>query len=90
MGVGRPAHGLFLRRPELIIFGIFILLPMVLNFYYGFTTGQSILLENREFVGTDNLETILNCEDYGESEHVLTKTCSGAGYATLARMSRCR
>lgn len=63
LGVRRMAY--FFIAPNLIIFGIFILLPMVLNFYYGFTSGQSILLENREFVGTDNLETILTCEDYG-------------------------
>jgi len=50
--------------PNMLIFGIFILLPMVLNFVYSFTTGSSILLENREWVGTQNLETILTCEDY--------------------------
>lgn len=50
--------------PNLLIFSIFILLPMLLNFYYGFTTGNSILLENREFVGTQNLERLLTCQNY--------------------------
>jgi len=50
--------------PNLLIFGIFILLPMFLNFYYGFTSGESILPENRVFVGTDNLEKLLECDNY--------------------------
>jgi len=50
--------------PNLLIFGIFILLPMLLNFYFSFTSGNSILLENRVFVGTDNLEKLLACTDY--------------------------
>lgn len=63
IGLNRMAY--FFVAPNLIIFGIFILLPMLLNFVYGFTTGSSILLENREYVGTQNLEQILTCEDYG-------------------------
>lgn len=62
IGVQRMAY--FFLLPNMLIFAIFILLPMLLNFYYGFTSGSSILLENREFVGTDNLEEILSCENY--------------------------
>ncbi len=62
LGVRRMAY-VFLT-PNMLIFGVFILLPMMLNFVYGFTKGQSILLENREYVGTDNLKTILTCDDY--------------------------
>jgi alpha-1,4-digalacturonate transport system permease protein len=54
----------FFLTPNMVIFGVFILLPMVLNFYYGFTSGHSILLKNREYVGTENLDNILTCEDY--------------------------
>lgn len=50
--------------PNLLVFGIFILLPMVLNFYYGFTSGESILPENRQFIGTANLQKLLECENY--------------------------
>ncbi|MCD4686818.1 MAG: sugar ABC transporter permease [Anaerolineae bacterium] len=63
LGVKRMAY--FFVAPNLIVFGIFILLPMMLNFYYGFTSGQSILLENRDYVGTENIETLLTCDDYG-------------------------
>ncbi|GAB4419606.1 MAG: sugar ABC transporter permease [Anaerolineae bacterium] len=69
LGVRRMAY--FFVAPNMIIFGVFILLPMLLNFYYGFTEGQSILLSKREFVGTENLETLLACEDYSNPN-----TCS--------------
>jgi len=54
----------FFVLPNLLIFGIFILIPMVLNFYYGFTGGDSILLENRPVVGTANFEKIFTCKDF--------------------------
>lgn len=56
--------GYFFVLPNLLIFGIFILTPMLLNFYYGFTRGDSILPQNREFVGVQNLEELFNCEDF--------------------------
>jgi alpha-1,4-digalacturonate transport system permease protein len=50
--------------PNLLVFGIFILLPMLLNFYYGFTSGNSILLENRPVVGTANFQKLFACQNY--------------------------
>lgn len=64
IGLKRMAY--FFVAPNMVIFGVFILFPMLLNFYYGFTSGSSILLKNREYVGTENLETILTCDDYTE------------------------
>lgn len=62
--IGIRRMGYFFILPNMLIFGIFILLPMLLNFYYGFTSGNSILLENRTFVGLENLGKIFNCTDY--------------------------
>ncbi len=62
--LGPRRMGYFFVLPNLLIFGIFILLPMLLNFYYGFTVGDSILPENRQFVGTQNLEALFNCTDF--------------------------
>jgi alpha-1,4-digalacturonate transport system permease protein len=50
--------------PNLLIFGIFILLPMLLNFYYAFTGGTQLFPQNRPFVGTDNLNALFNCGDF--------------------------
>ena len=49
--------------PNLLIFGIFILLPMVLNFGYTFTGGNKLFLEDRPYVGTQNVEQLFECED---------------------------
>lgn len=50
--------------PNLLIFGIFILLPMLLNFYYAFTGGTQLFPQNRPFVGTDNLNALFTCGDF--------------------------
>jgi len=62
--IGFKRMGYFFVLPNLLIFGIFILFPMLLNFYYAFTSGQSILPENRTWIGTANLEQLLSCETY--------------------------
>jgi alpha-1,4-digalacturonate transport system permease protein len=62
--IGYKRMAYFFVLPNLLIFGIFILIPMLLNFYYGFTGGNSILLENRPAVGTANFEKIFNCSDF--------------------------
>lgn len=62
--IGYKRMAYFFVLPNLLIFGIFILIPMVLNFYYGFTGGDSILLENRPVVGTTNFEKIFSCKDF--------------------------
>lgn len=69
--IGPRRMGLFFVLPNLIIFGVFILLPMLLNFVYAFTSGQSILLENRPAAGLDNFSTLLTCGDYTNA-----RTCS--------------
>lgn len=62
--IGPRRMGLFFVLPNLIIFGVFILLPMVLNFFYAFSSGQSILLQNRTPAGLENFSTLLTCGDY--------------------------
>lgn len=62
--IGIQRMGYLFILPNLLIFGIFIILPMSLNFVYGFTTGDSILLENRAYVGTQNIDRLLDCDDY--------------------------
>jgi len=50
--------------PNLLIFGIFILFPMLLNFVYAFTGGASFFPFDRPWAGTDNFERVLTCENY--------------------------
>lgn len=62
--IGVKGMAYFFILPNLLIFGIFILGPMLMNFVYAFTGGDNIFLENRAFVGTDNLEALFTCEDF--------------------------
>ncbi len=57
--------------PNLLIFGIFILFPMLLNFVYAFTGGASFLPLERPWAGTANFDRLLLCENYLEP-----RTCS--------------
>lgn len=50
--------------PNLLIFGIFILGPMVTNFFYAFTGGPNLFLQDRPFVGTQNLQNLFTCENF--------------------------
>lgn len=50
--------------PNLLIFGIFILFPMLLNLVYAFTGGTQFFPDQRPWVGTANFEQILTCENY--------------------------
>jgi alpha-1,4-digalacturonate transport system permease protein len=50
--------------PNLIIFGLFTFLPIVLNFGYASTGGNNILLRDRPFVGGENFATLLACENH--------------------------
>ena len=50
--------------PNLLIFGIFILFPMLLNFVYAFTGGSSFTPFQRPWVSTANFDRLLACENY--------------------------
>jgi len=50
--------------PNLLIFGIFILFPMLLNFVYAFTGGTEFFPDQRPWVGTANFEQLLTCDSF--------------------------
>ena len=50
--------------PNLLIFGIFVLFPMLLNFYYAFTGGTALFPKDRPFVGTQNFEQLFDCDNF--------------------------
>ncbi len=50
--------------PNLLIFSIFILFPMLLNFWYAATGGIEFFPADRPFVGSNNLEQLLACESF--------------------------
>jgi alpha-1,4-digalacturonate transport system permease protein len=50
--------------PNMLIFGIFILLPMLLNFSYAVTGGTNIYPAERPFVGAENFQKLFDCDDF--------------------------
>jgi len=62
IGVNRMGYVFLL--PNSLIFGVFVLFPMVLNIFYAGTSGTQLFLSERTYVGTDNFEVLLTCEDY--------------------------
>ncbi len=50
--------------PNLLIFSIFILFPMLLNFVYAFTSGTEFFPDQRPWVGTANFEQLLDCQNF--------------------------
>jgi len=54
----------FFLAPNLVIFGVFTFLPIVINFYYAFTGGVQLYPQDRPYVGLDNLATLLDCGNH--------------------------
>lgn len=50
--------------PNLILFGVFAFLPIILNFAYAFTGTDNIILSDRTYVGADNFTTLMTCDNY--------------------------
>jgi alpha-1,4-digalacturonate transport system permease protein len=61
-GAQRMAY-LFLL-PNLLIFGTFTLLPVLLNFYYSFTGGSNPFIQDRPFVGPENYAHLFSCKSF--------------------------
>jgi len=61
-GVG-PMPWLFLA-PNLVIFGVFTFLPLLINFYYAFTGGVALYPSERPFTGMENLATLFDCGNH--------------------------
>jgi alpha-1,4-digalacturonate transport system permease protein len=50
--------------PNMLIFGTFVLLPMIINIAYSTTTGGALFLPDRIYVGLDQYRHLLACTDY--------------------------
>lgn len=50
--------------PNLLVFGIFVALPMILNIWYAVTGSNRLSLVERPFLGAENFRVLLECKDY--------------------------
>jgi len=61
---GQTGMALFFLAPNMLIFGIFVLLPLGLNILYSTTTGAALFLADRSYVGADQYRMLLDCGSY--------------------------
>jgi alpha-1,4-digalacturonate transport system permease protein len=54
----------FFLAPNMLIFGVFVLFPLVINFAYSMTGGNALFLDSRTFVGGAQYEKIFSCDNY--------------------------
>lgn len=54
----------FFLAPNMLIFGIFVLLPIVINLIYSTTGGTAFFLSERSFVGADQYAQLFDCGNY--------------------------
>lgn len=50
--------------PNMIVFSVFVLFPMLFNFVYTFTGSDKLFLNQRPYVGAANLERLFDCADF--------------------------
>ncbi|RMF78810.1 MAG: sugar ABC transporter permease [Chloroflexi bacterium] len=62
--IGLERMPYFFLLPNMLIFGIFVLFPMVLNFFYAFTGGTELFLRDRPYVGSANLARLFDCQNF--------------------------
>ncbi|MDO9086688.1 MAG: sugar ABC transporter permease [Anaerolineaceae bacterium] len=62
IGMKRMAYVFLL--PNMVIFGIFVLFPMLVNIYYSFTGGTNLFPQDRPFVGLDNFRVLFTCDNF--------------------------
>jgi alpha-1,4-digalacturonate transport system permease protein len=62
--VGVGGMGYVFVLPNLLVFGIFVLLPMLLSFWYAMTGSNRLMIGERPFVGLDNFAALLDCGSY--------------------------
>ena len=54
----------FFLMPNMLIFGIFVLLPLAINFVYSLSGGTALFLSERSFVGLNQYQRLFRCESY--------------------------
>lgn len=54
----------FFLLPNMAVFGVFVIVPLVLNFAYSMTGGDDILLKDRRYVGGEQYANLIDCANY--------------------------
>ena len=62
VGIGGMPYVFLL--PNLAFFGIFVVIPLFINFGFSLTGGTELYLTNRVYTGTEQYSLLLDCESY--------------------------
>jgi len=62
--LGLSRLGWLFVGPNLVVFGLFTFLPIVINFIYATTGGVQLMPLERPFTGAENFVTLFECQDY--------------------------
>lgn len=54
----------FFLAPNMLIFGIFVLIPLVINVAYSVTGGTKLFLPDRSYVGGEHFARLLTCDNH--------------------------
>jgi len=63
---GQGGMAAFFLLPNMAIFGVFVLLPLVINIIYSMTSGAALFLSDRDYVGGAQYARLLDCGNYGD------------------------
>lgn len=61
---GTGGMAAFFLMPNMLIFGIFVLLPFFINFAYSMTGGTALFLPDRSYVGSEQYTRLFDCGSY--------------------------
>lgn len=61
---GTNGMAAFFLLPNMAVFGIFVLFPLVINIVYSTTSGTALFLANRNFVGAAQYQRLFDCRSY--------------------------
>ncbi len=62
--LGTSRLGWLFVGPNLVVFGLFTFLPILINFVYATTGGVKLMPFERPFTGTENFGILFECRDY--------------------------
>lgn len=62
--LGRERLAWLFVGPNLLVFGVFTFLPIVINFVYASTGGVNLMPMQRPFTGLENFQILLDCGNY--------------------------
>ena len=61
---GTGGMAAFFLAPNMAIFCVFVLVPLIINFFYSATSGTAYFLQDRTYVGLAQYQRLLACTNY--------------------------